>query len=113
MPTTSRRIVLNSVVNVSSTMGRATIGFFLLPFLVSMLGAEAYGVWVLNGSVLIYAPTLTLGLNSAINRHVPVFAARKNAFSIDRVVTTGSAFCVAAGLVTLAGTFVICRNLDA
>ena len=89
MATTSRRIVFNSVVSVSSTIGRAVIGFFLLPFLVSMLGAESYGVWVRIGSVLIYAPTLTLGLNSAINRHVPVFAARQDASGIDRVVTTG------------------------
>ncbi len=113
MPTTSRRIVFNSVVNVSSTIGRAAIGFFLLPFLVSMLGAEVYGVWVLIGSVLIYAPTLTLGLESAINRHVPVFAAQEDAGGIDRVVTTGSAFCAAAGVVILASTFIVHRNLDA
>ena len=70
----SRRLIHNSVFSLSATVGTSIIAFFLVPFLVRHLGNDAYGVWVLIGSVFAYAMTLQLGLSSAINRQIPVFS---------------------------------------
>jgi len=76
--TTSKRLIYNTAFNVSAYIINAIIALFMVPFLIRSLGAEAYGVWVLIGSVFAYAMMLQMGLSIAINRYVPMFLAKSN-----------------------------------
>jgi O-antigen/teichoic acid export membrane protein len=112
-PTTySRRLIFNSLFNVSATIGKALIAFFLVPFLVRYLGKDAYGVWTLVGSIFAYSMTLGFGLSSAINRYVPVYLVEKDKKGIDSVIGTSVAYCVFVGLVILGVAVAAYFNLD-
>jgi len=73
-------------------MSNAVIGFFLIRFFLGRLGEARYGVWVLIGSLFRYRGILSMGLNSAINRHIPVCLAREDREGIGTVVSTALFF---------------------
>jgi len=73
-------------------MSNAVIGFFLIRFFLGRLGEARYGVWVLIGSLFRYRGILGMGLNSAINRHIPICLAREDREGADRVISTALFF---------------------
>ena len=84
-------------------MANAVVGFFLIRFFLGRLGEARYGVWVLIGSIFRYRGIMSLGLNSAIDRQIPVRLARDDHEGVERVVHTALLFySVLAGLVVLA-----------
>ncbi len=107
----SRKLIFNSLFNLSATIGKALIAFFLVPFLVRHLGKDAYGVWTLVGSVFAYSMTLGLGLSSAINRYIPVYLVEKDKKGIDSVIGTSVFYCSVVGLVILGVALVAYYNL--
>ena len=83
-------------------MSNAVIGFFLIRFFLGRLGEARYGVWVLIGSLFRYRGILSMGLNSAINRHIPVCLARDDREGVGKVISTALFFfSVLAVLVAL------------
>jgi O-antigen/teichoic acid export membrane protein len=66
----ARRAISNVAANWGSFVVTAVIGFFLSPFVVHSLGDEAYGAWVLLGSVVGYLGMLDLGVRGAVTRYV-------------------------------------------
>jgi len=111
-PSYSKRLIHNSLFNLSATVGTSIIAFFLVPFLVKYLGKDAYGVWVLIGSVFAYAMTLQLGLSSAINRQIPVFLVKKDIAGVNRVISTSVFFFAFVGLVVVLIALVVAKNLE-
>lgn len=101
--TTSKRLIHNTLFNAMALVSNALIGFFLIRFFLGQLGEARYGVWVLIGSLFRYRGILSMGLNSAINRHIPVCLARADAPGVTRVVSTALFFysILAAGVVAL------------
>ena len=73
-------------------MSNAVIGFFLIRFFLGRLGEARYGVWVLIGSIFRYRGILSMGLNSAINRHIPVCLAREDREGVAKVISTSLFF---------------------
>jgi len=73
-------------------MSNAVIGFFLIRFFLGRLGEARYGVWVLIGSIFRYRGILSMGLNSAINRHIPVCLAKDDREGIGKVISTALFF---------------------
>jgi O-antigen/teichoic acid export membrane protein len=94
---TSYRLISNTILNVAANLFGAGVGFVLVPFMFRNLGAAAYGVWVLIGSVFSYTALLQLGLSSAVNRHVPVFLVRGDAEGLRRTTSTATAFFTLVG----------------
>ncbi len=83
-------------------MSNAVIGFFLIRFFLGRLGEARYGVWVLIGSLFRYRGILSMGLNSAINRHIPVCLAKDDREGVGKVISTALFFfSVLAVLVAL------------
>lgn len=101
--TTSRRLVYNTFFNVAMLVSNAVVAFLLIRFFVGRLGEERYGVWVLIGSIFRYRMILSMGLNSAIDRRIPMYLAKDDRQGIQRIVSTALVFysCVAAVLVVL------------
>jgi len=111
--TTSKRLVHNTVFNVAALVSNAIIGFFMIRFLLGQFGEVRYGVWVLiGGSIFRYAPLLSLGLNSSVNRYIPVYLAKGDADGIQRVINTSLLVFTILGVVLAIGSLVIYRNVD-
>jgi len=87
--TTAQRLVYNTAFNIAALVSNAVIGFFMIRFLLGRLGEDSYGVWVLIGGTLFrYSPLLSIGLNSSINRYIPLYLAKDDPDGIQRVVST-------------------------
>ncbi|MDI9432270.1 MAG: oligosaccharide flippase family protein [Planctomycetota bacterium] len=100
--TTSKRLIQNTLFNVLLLVSNALIGFFLIRFFLGRLGEAQYGVWVLVGSLFRYRGMLSLGLNGAINRQIPICLAKGDEQGIAKVVSTSLFFYSALGLVLAA-----------
>jgi O-antigen/teichoic acid export membrane protein len=99
--TTSRRLIHNTLFNVLAFMSNAIVGFFLIPFFLGQLGPARWGVWVLIGSVFRYMGILSMGLNSAINRRIPMYLAHEDKRGVQNVISTALLFFSALGGVLL------------
>jgi O-antigen/teichoic acid export membrane protein len=112
--TTSKRLVYNSILNVTTLVAHAVIGFFLIRFFLGRLGEVRYGIWVLiGGSMFRYAPLLSMGLNSSVNRYIPLYLARNNDDGIQRVVNTSLFFFTTLAVVLILFSLLIYTNVDA
>lgn len=76
--TTSRRLMINTFLNIFTQLITVVIGSLLIGFFLGTIGEDLYGIWILVGSVFTYRSMLTMGLNGAVNRYIPVFAARND-----------------------------------
>ena len=103
--TTSKRLVHNTIFNVITLVSGTLIAFFLIRFFLAQLGEIRYGIWVLMGSVFQYRRLLDMGMNSSIDRYIPLNLARGDKDAIQRVVSTSLFFfavlAVLLGLLTL------------
>jgi len=103
--TTSKRLIHNTIFNVVTLISGAIITFFLIRFFLAQLGESRYGVWVLIGSIFQYRRLLDMGMNSSIDRYIPVNLARRDKDGIQRVISTSLFFfavlAVVLGLMTL------------
>jgi O-antigen/teichoic acid export membrane protein len=110
--TTSRRLIHNTIFNVAALVSNALIGFFLIRFFLGRLGEVRYGVWLLiAGSVFRYAAMLSMGLNSSINRYIPVFLAKNDEDGVRRVISTSFFFFSFVGVVLVVSSIVIYWNV--
>ena len=110
--TTSKRLIHNTVFNVVTLVSNALIGFFLIRFFLGQLGEVRYGVWLLiAGSLFRYAAMLSMGLNSSINRYIPVYLAKNDEDGIQRVISTSFFFFSIVGVVLAVSSVVIYWNV--
>jgi len=111
--TSARRLVHNTVFNVAALVSNAIIGFFMIRFLLGRLGEDSYGVWVLIGGTLFrYAPLLSMGLNSSVNRYIPVYLAKDDPDGIQRVVSTSLFFFAILAIAVAIVSVVIYCNIE-
>lgn len=109
--TTSKRLIHNTLINVLMLISNAVIGFFLIRFFLGQLGEERYGVWILIASIFIYRDLLSMGLNSSINRYIPVYLVNNNYEGIQRVVSTALFFYSSLAVVLVGASFLIYCNI--
>jgi O-antigen/teichoic acid export membrane protein len=97
--TTSKRLIHNTLCNVVTFVSYAVIGFFLIPFFVGRLGDARWGLWALIASVFRYRGILSMGLNSAINRRIPMYLAKEDQHGIQSVISTALVFFLGVAVV--------------
>jgi O-antigen/teichoic acid export membrane protein len=88
------------------------IGFVLLPFNLTHLGAAAYGVWMLAGSVTAHFSFLDLGFGSAFVRFVAQYRARRDARALNEVASTLFFVFAGVGCAAYAIAALVAFNLD-
>ncbi len=103
--TNSRRLISNTIINMVSQVLAAVIGFALVGFFLSQIGEDRYGVWILVGSLFAYKSLMSMGLNSAVNRYVPVHLAEDDMDGVVRVVSTAFAYFLIPSAVLAATAF--------
>ena len=110
--TTSKRLVHNTFFNVAALVSNAVISFFLIRFFLSRFGEAQYGVWLLiGGSIFRYAPLLSVGFNSSINRYIPLFMAKNDDDGVQRVINTSLFFFIALAVILVIISLVVSYNI--
>jgi len=109
--TTSRRLILNTAFNLITLLSGAAVGFLLIGFFLSELGEMRYGIWILVGSIFQYRRLLDMGMNSSINRYIPVGLATGDNAAIQRVLSTSLFFFSVLAVVFILISLAIYSNL--
>jgi len=110
--TTSKRLVHNTLFNIITLLSNAIIGFLLVRFFLGRLGEPRYGVWLIVASLFKYRGILGMGLNSSVNRYVPVFLAKNDPDGVQRVLSTALAFFAFTAAAGVLLALVVYRNVD-
>jgi len=76
----------------------AVVGLFLVPFTLTMLGHEAYGLWALFYSVVMYLNLADMGFSAALNYHFVQAIQRGDEDEKRRVFSSSLAFLASVGL---------------
>ncbi len=97
-----RRVLLNTISNYTGQVFTLGIWFFLTPFLLHRLGASAYGLWVLVGSVVAYGSLLDLGIASAVTKYVADYYAKGQIEQAQSLVATALCLFTGLGLIIVA-----------
>jgi len=66
----------------------------------------------IGGSIFRYAPLLSVGFNSSINRYIPLFIAQNDDDGVQRVISTSLFFSIAIGIVLVIISLVVYFNVD-
>ncbi len=111
--TTAKRLIHNTISNIVMRLVTAVVNFCLIEFFLDKLGVNIYGVWILVGSIFSYRDMLSMGLNSSINRHIPVCLAHGDKAGIKKVISTALFFYACLSLVLLTASVLVSRNIGA
>jgi O-antigen/teichoic acid export membrane protein len=108
----SSRIVRNSIANYGGNFVGLAVGFLLTPFLVHSLGDDAYGSWVLVGSISSYFWLLDFGLGSSVIKFVAELKAKGEQQRLNSVVASSFAMLAVVGVVGFFGCLVLAQFVD-
>lgn len=81
---------------------KLAVGFALLPYIVSTIGKERFGLWVIVAVVTQYCGLADLGIAHPLSKYIAEYYAKRDFARLNQVVTTGLAFYAAFGAVILA-----------
>lgn len=90
----------------------AIVGVLMLPFNLAHLGAAAYGLWMVTASLTAYFTMLDLGYGGALVRFVAQYRARKDARSLNEVLSTLAVVYTSIGAATYALVLLAAYYLD-
>jgi O-antigen/teichoic acid export membrane protein len=78
----------------------AVLGLVVLPFNVAHLGASAYGLWMLTGSITAYFSILDLGYSGALVKFVAQYRAQRDCRALNEILSTTFVVFAIVGVVT-------------
>ncbi|MDZ4689637.1 MAG: oligosaccharide flippase family protein [Planctomycetaceae bacterium] len=78
------------------------IGFFLMPYVVRVMGDRTYGTWVFINSIASYGGLLYFGFGETISRYVAKYQAERKYERISQIVTLILAIYLVMGAVAIA-----------
>ena len=88
------------------------LGLVMLPFNLRHLGQEAYGLWMLVGSVTIHFSVLDMGYGSAIVKFVAQYRAHRDAKALNEIASTMFFLFAAIGVAAYLVVVGLAFNLD-
>ena len=84
------------------------VGFFLMPYVLHILGKGQYGAWIFISSVTGYTALMYLGLGEAIKKFVATYHARQDWEKLNQTVCVTLAIYAGTGTLTLLAAGVLC-----
>ena len=96
-----RRFRRNLTSNYAWTVASMVVGLVMTPVLVHGLGKEAYGIWVLVGSMIFYLELLEFGFGPATAKYVAEFEARGDPERVRRTIATSTLVLSVPGVLAL------------
>ncbi len=99
-----KQIIANILSNYAGRVVSLLIGFFLVPFLISKLGKELFGLILLFESLMLIVEAVSTSTRMALSRFVTVSVAQENWEEFKAYLSTGrSLFWVISAFVFLVG----------
>lgn len=83
-----KQTLLNMVTTIISNFLSLGVSFFLTPYIVSKLGAAAYGFLGLSNNIIGYTALFTVALNSMASRFVSLHYHKNNYYEANRYLTS-------------------------
>lgn len=84
----AKRLISGSVLRVTLLACNIGVSFFMMPFLIHVLGDRWYGFWTLIGTFMGFYGFLDLGLSSAVSRFISKAYGRNDYNEINSVINT-------------------------
>jgi O-antigen/teichoic acid export membrane protein len=97
-------ILKGSGFRVLQTFVSIVIGLLMMPFLITTLGQELYGLWIVIGSIVGSYYLLDLGFNQAVTRYVAKYIHQNNPEGANRIINTSLVIYSLLGVVVLVAT---------
>jgi len=97
----TKRIVRNTLFNLTGRFWAMFLGLLLTPFLAAKLGMANYARWSLVLIITNYLLTWDLGLGNALVRHVVHYYARRDHNGLNAVMSTALLLYVALATVAI------------
>lgn len=94
-------IFKSSSFRILQTLVNIIIGIVMMPFLISTLGQEHYGLWIVIGSIVSSYYLLDLGFNQAVTRYVSKYIHQNNPEGANRIINTSLVIYAVLGCVVL------------
>lgn len=94
-------VLKSSGFRVAQTLVMVAIGFVMMPFLISTLGEDLYGLWVVIGSVVGTYYLLDLGFSQAVTRYVAKYIHQDNTEAANRIINTALVLYTLLGILVL------------
>ncbi|SHO51460.1 oligosaccharide flippase family protein [Desulfopila aestuarii] len=101
MKTKRSSLKINAISNWASLFVQVLIGFFLTPYIISHLGKNGYGIWVLVSNFIGYYGLLNMGVGSAITRYMARSIAMNDNYGLNSVANTAITMFSTTGLIAI------------
>lgn len=108
----NKRISINLIGQLISFVCLLGINFFMTPFVVENLGAEAYGFVGLANSFTGYISLITIALTSMLSRYVTVEYSRNNIEKASEYLSTAVISQLVLALILLVPMLILTNNID-
>ncbi|MFV1952017.1 MAG: oligosaccharide flippase family protein [Nitrospinota bacterium] len=97
----SKKIIKNILYTGLGQICSILLLILITPYMVSKLGIERYGIWVLIGAIINYLGLIDLGIGTAYVKHIAEYYIKKDYKEINRIVNTGILFYLILGVLIL------------
>lgn len=87
-------------------------GFIIPPLLLTSLGKEGYGLWLLIGQLTAYLPILDLGVSSSVGRFVAKYNAKNDFESLSKIISSSMFLFLFSSVCTVIVTIIIWPNFS-
>lgn len=104
---TIKLLFRGSVVRVSHTAISIVLAFFMMPFMISSLGDEWYGVWAIIGGIIATYYILDFGLSSAVTKYISQHLAEDDFESANRIINTSLVIYSILGVIVFLSSLVV------
>jgi O-antigen/teichoic acid export membrane protein len=98
------KIFKNSMLNLIGWVVPIGITLFTIPFYISRISDEGYGIWVLIGTITGYLSLVQIGIGPAIIKFIAEYKAKEDTEAISNIINAALLFTLVVGI--LAGILI-------
>lgn len=95
----SVNIIKNSAFNLIGWIIPILVTLITIPFYISKISTEGYGIWILIGTITGYLSLVQLGIGPAVTKYIAEYNARKDLSAVIDTVNAALLFSLVIGIV--------------
>jgi O-antigen/teichoic acid export membrane protein len=100
-PSVSDKIFSNTLYNTAGRFSEILVSIFLAPYIISHIGIERYGIWVIAYTLSFFLGFLDFSLADPIVKYIAEYYARKDIKQFIRLFNTGFVFFIFLSLICI------------
>lgn len=104
---TVKKLFRGSVAQTAQMIVNIVAGLFMLPFMISQLGEDLYGIWILIGGFTASLYLFDFGFASAVTRFMARYISKKDNESVNCLVSSALVIYTGLAFLIMMATFVI------